>query len=537
MFGDVAQVVGDIVRPSQEDRARIFSEATQERNEIEQTTPPEIGTGTAQLQTSNGDLIGKGARYVSEKVSPDIRQNLIQRLKRAVVQIQRDENYQRAVTMLFNLLKQWGDRAIEVKSMEGRIRQDETWLRTETLLKQIIEAFAQNRSLDPLGQALSTFLGHIREDPELEGYFEELNHYLKKLLKVPGYLNKDESSSYGSELIDRGRTLLQKKYKDDTDKLTKELTVYSQALYSDSVTRMLATRFRAFGRDLLFDHKNRMKIKPQLINDFRTTFFPMIFQHIKSFAIPRFEFTDKNYDVVIENMVLTSDNFLPRQVNIHIQNHFAFSLTRREEYSHSHWTHIELHELHTNARDLVFYYKKKTGLMHLKDIGTATIKTSGRGISIHAKVSLMNSRGKLYDISSVQCIVHGLNISIHGKKHNLIYLALKPVFDGMIKNKIERTIENSVRDMLIKFEAGLTWLNQTCRSEKRDDFESDDDILFENGEHAKRVMLSNLFRRSPTLTSRPNSLVPVPSFSSNGDDDDYGEKRKAKDHGEPNDTT
>jgi len=50
--------------------------------------------------------------------------------------------------------------------------------------------------------------------------------------------------------------------------------------------------------------------------DFRTTFIPLILDHITAIPIPRIEYRDNDYDVVVENLVLNSPSFVPNLIEL-----------------------------------------------------------------------------------------------------------------------------------------------------------------------------------------------------------------------------
>lgn len=51
--------------------------------------------------------------------------------------------------------------------------------------------------------------------------------------------------------------------------------------------------------------------KPNLLGDMRLTLLPAILEFIKVLPIPRIEYTDAEFDIVLENLVLAGDTLIP----------------------------------------------------------------------------------------------------------------------------------------------------------------------------------------------------------------------------------
>src|SRR5277367_3996711 len=97
---------------------------------------------------------------------------------------------------------------------------------------------------------------------------------------------------------------------------------------------------------------------------------------VRYIPIPRIEYQDADIDLVIENLVFESDNFLPSKVRIDTNSHaeFTSAYTFESEYSNS--TTVRINEFRVRARDISFAFRKKTGFFQFEDKGLLDVYVS-----------------------------------------------------------------------------------------------------------------------------------------------------------------
>jgi len=90
---------------------------------------------------------------------------------------------------------------------------------------------------------------------------------------------------------------------------------------------------------------------------------------VRYIPIPRIEYQDADIDLVIENLVFESDNFLPSKVRIDSNSHaeFTSAYTFESEYSNTATIHVD--EFRVRARDISYAFRKKTGFLQFQDKG------------------------------------------------------------------------------------------------------------------------------------------------------------------------
>lgn len=95
--------------------------------------------------------------------------------------------------------------------------------------------------------------------------------------------------------------------------------------------------------------------------------------------IPRVEYTDDSYDIVIENLTLSGRNLFPNVVSVEAHNFVKFSpYSAITEDEHHEFT-LTLAQMQADIRDVAFSFRKKSGVPKMRDSGIAEWSLAGRG--------------------------------------------------------------------------------------------------------------------------------------------------------------
>src|ERR1700710_457037 len=102
----------------------------------------------------------------------------------------------------------------------------EDWFRknnpTLTLLKTLIERFANGTSTDDFFAAINNIYKDADQDPELKSWFKSVDRYVRKCRQQQGYIMDDRATEEWNELYDRGNFLLRDRYRNHTDRIVDE---------------------------------------------------------------------------------------------------------------------------------------------------------------------------------------------------------------------------------------------------------------------------------------------------------------------------
>ncbi|KAI7879318.1 hypothetical protein K492DRAFT_131590, partial [Lichtheimia hyalospora FSU 10163] len=407
--------------------------------------------------------------YAREKFPPEKVDDIVDRLKSVLGQVQQHPDYQQALNTIFSLVQKWSYRAANItQSSTGyasqvteEFRSDPSWSAAEFELKTIIEDWAQGRSLDPLLHAVETTISDVTHDPELKQCYDEATQYLRRLAQEPNYAISDQSTEDGKYMVQRVRQVTEGRYRHHADFLVSEGKAFMLSMEQDPMAREIEQRFKKIHNDLWLDADGNTAFKPNLLTDMRVTLIPAAMELIKFIPVPAIEYSDREFDVAVENVVLPGDTLLPGFVEVKMDNYIKFSpysdITNANQQSF--W--IKMTEINTTINDVVWYYKRKKGFPKLYDRGVATIIIGGgrrnRGMTVDTQiVSDTNDPVHTFRVAHCKAHIDHLKVKFKGSRHNLLYRTFQPMATSIIKRQIAKAVEAKIIETVEKADAKLT---------------------------------------------------------------------------------
>lgn len=188
------------------------------------------------------------------------------------------------------------------------------------------------------------------------------------------------------------------------------------------------------------------------------TLLPAFIDEIKYIPIPRIEYSDPQYDIVIENLILSGDSLLPNVFDSKIESYNSFSLKSETQSKPSHKTlFVRMSEIQAEIDDVVFFYKKKTGFPKLSDRGVASLTVGGKGISVATRITTVTDNpAKTFKVASCKCNVDNLKVKVNDSNHDILYKAIRPLVIGQVKKQVSRAIEEKITAMINQLDEKVT---------------------------------------------------------------------------------
>ncbi len=348
----------------------------------------------------------------------------------------------------------------------------------ETTFRRLIERFANGAPTQSIIDAVDQLYTDANNDPELKGWFTKLNTYIRKCLQEPGFIMKDEANTQARQLRDSGKKFFvaaegrsEGKYKPHADALFREIAYFGKSMHSDPLNRKLSANVQQITKDLFLNSEGGLTFKPHLWSDIRDPILPELLSHVGLVPLPRIEYTDKQVDLVIENLAIDLLNILPSQIEMDIRNHFKLSQFDKLGDRHQHSFKLTLHQVQTDMRDVHFFFNKKMGFPKLNERGTADVFLGGKGLTVTVHLEAENApRGKksrhIFTVKQVVAKVDKLKFAIRDSKHDTLIKILRPLATGIIKKQISKAAEQGIRDALEDLDRQL-WSCATASSATR----------------------------------------------------------------------
>ncbi|SPC61997.1 uncharacterized protein UHOD_13922 [Ustilago sp. UG-2017b] len=466
----------------------------------------------------------KAQGYLKDKFPQERRDQFYYRLKKVVVECQRHKDYQDAMDYFLTFFEQYKGHVSHVATQSTQaaknVRSDGNVATAETSFRRLIERFANGAPTQPIIDAVDQLYTDAQNDPELRQWFQRLSTYIRKCLQEPGFIMKDEANTEARQITESGKKFFvaadgrpQGKYVPHKDALFQEITHFVKSMGTDPLNKKLGDNIQQIVKDLFLNSEGGLTFKPHLWSDVRDPILPELLSHVGLVPLPRIEYTDKQVDLVIENLAIDLLNILPSQTEMDVRNHFKLSQFDKLGDRHKHSFKLTLHQIQTDMRDVHFFFNKKLGFPKLKEHGTADIFLGGKGLTVTVHLEAENaSRGKksrhIFTVKQVVAKVDKLKFAIRDSKHDTLIKVIKPLATGIIKKQISKAAEQGIRDGLEDLDRQLVELRDRIERNKALEGKSVTDSFKEtfakNTDDEKKTS-DGTFKLA---TSKRNSILP-----------------------------
>ncbi|OKL55884.1 hypothetical protein UA08_08946 [Talaromyces atroroseus] len=446
--------------PVSELDARAGASAAQERlqQSANRNVPPEEREQGQQATNQAQDYTRRTQEFLASKMPKERRDQVVWRLKKMIVEIQGHSDYQQAIETLLRLaetyaghgrdLTQQGSAATRGASSNTNLQRAGTKLRT------LIERFANSTSTHDFFDSLNTIYRDADQDPRLKDWFRGVDNYTRKCLREQGYIMQDSATDAWNRLYDEGRFLLRDRYRSHTDRIADEAKFLASQFDEDPQNRAFRQSLEKLFKDLGQDQYGKPVFKPHLIKDISNVIIPEILENFRYVPIPRIEVSDPTVDIVVENLVIESDNFMPNVLEFSTDNYWRWgrkSISSKDD----HKIMVSGSGIQADVRDVNYYIKKKQGFPSLTDTGVMDVLLGGQGFTFRLAASKAqeNDRSNVFKLDSVKVNVKNLDIKLKKSKHKILFNIFKPMLFGIVRPAIEKVIESQIRDAFQKADA------------------------------------------------------------------------------------
>ncbi|KAJ7334937.1 hypothetical protein DFH08DRAFT_1083444 [Mycena albidolilacea] len=456
------------------------------------------------LHSTHKDKLDGGREWLTDEFFPEQRrEQWIWRGKKVIVECQKHEDYQESIRWLLDAIDGWALRARDVgkgaKDGEGllpaaTLAQDPSLRSALELFRTLLERIA-NAPLEPIIAAARVLASDSANDEGLRKWWGDIDGYVRKVLLQVGYVTEPACSTRARELRDTGRAYYREKYKGHFDAVLDAASAWFKSLAEDPLNKALAQDFARFTRDFLFDAEGNLQFKKNLWEDVRSVILPTLVDKVGYIPIPRVEYTDNNFDLVVENLTLSGRHLFPNIVEVEAHNFVRFSpytAAAKGDDSHHEFT-FTFAQIHAAMHDVAFSFRTKTGIK-MRDSGLADVVLGGEGLTATVTVKSSKDTSSVFSVASVRVKVGSLKFRIRDSKHDLLYKTFKPLATRLIKKQIQKALQDAIRTGFEYVDGQLVGVRDRMAEAK----ESDDG--------SRREVLAELFKRkkddaASTMTS------------------------------------
>ncbi|KAK9451893.1 uncharacterized protein V1518DRAFT_403235 [Limtongia smithiae] len=472
IVGDVgAKAVGQI-KPDQDELAQIDNpvmpgeEWAQNKDEFKQQAS-DVGNSLRAKREDymkNGLSDGDQAQidrfksdtkdYLSKKVPPERREQIIERLKRVVVSIQSHPDYQSAIDSLLDLVETYSGYLQRVstddktKDASQKFAESGHFKAAQSNLRLLIERLANDTSLAGVFSAVDDIYRAIENDNALKSWFHDVDSYLRKCLKHKGYMTAAKATEDYTLLSDRGKDLFTTKYRGYADRFSDEISTVVDGFESDPWNQKFASEAKELASQIGTDKKGNLVFKSNLIKDIGNVVLPELVETIHYLPLPRIEYSDRQIDVVIENLVLQSANLLPNLIEV--RNHsFMRWMSQKSTFKRNSFM-LRFSGIQCDMRDVNYYLYKKTGMWQPRDIGLVDIFLGRSGLSFTVQLSAateLSGSNKYFQVDDVTVTIASFDLKLKRSRYRILFSIFKPLLISLMKSAMKLVLQKQIRQV------------------------------------------------------------------------------------------
>ncbi|PHH63500.1 hypothetical protein CDD81_5781 [Ophiocordyceps australis] len=425
------------------------------KDKIDQNVDPET---KEKIKQRNEEYRRRAHEYFDKKMPKERKEQIIFRLKKMVLECQQHPDYSQAVQALLRLAETYGKHGNTLgKGSAGSAKQARSgFAAAETDLRTLLERFANGTSTSELWGSIQQIYKEADKDQELRGWFKSMNNYIRRSLLEQGYILDKASTKEWDRLYEHGRYLLRDKYRGQTNDVIEEAKFIAEQFEHDPQNKVFGQSVEKLFNHLGTDATGKSAFKPHLLKDLGDVILPAALESINYIPIPRIEYSDPQFDAIIENLVLESDNFMPNVFEVSSENFFRWGRKKLGNKNHN-VMDVKVAGIQMDLRDVSYHVKRKSGFPSITDTGVADILLPGNGFSFRMKVSSAHKgdANHIFKVDKVDVDFKGLNVKLKKSNHKLLFGIVKPLMLKVLRPPIQMAVEKAIKDQCNKLDGEL----------------------------------------------------------------------------------
>ncbi|PCH36984.1 hypothetical protein WOLCODRAFT_20866 [Wolfiporia cocos MD-104 SS10] len=438
--------------------------------------------------------VGQAAIATTEETASRAGTRLQDAFYKVCDRAQDDADYHKAIDTLFDLVHKWVHRSLDSAGDVNYATSLDAFVNDPTPekhlitglrgLRTVLERLAGGKSLDDVFGSLRVCGADIQQDDDLRGWFDSFLAHLRKCVDERGYVHSEEAKEKGDSLRKEWKELLDadsekgQKWKTDVAKLKEEAREFQRAIDRDEDLRRVRRTHAKLGDDLedsllaagSAGLQATMDKAPWFWQDLFNVYLPKLAGMLKNVPISRTEYKDKDVELVLEDLDISSFGLLPGHAYIRNITDIDIKATSagQADTAVGALTRVYIQALQLSLREVSFYYKDKTASIGPAEFtGLLEFTLPPQGIDVDIVVrSIPNSaeglkerqrRTRFLDIQRVEARVsEEVDLSIKESNHPILVSIFKPVMLSRFRDALRTVLEEQIRASL-DWVDGLAW--------------------------------------------------------------------------------
>lgn len=274
-----------------------------------------------------------------------------------------------------------------------------------------------------------------------------MNRYVRRCLQEQGYIVDEQSTQDWHRLYDHGNYLLREKYRGHTNRIVDEVKFIGGQFDKDPRNKAYGASMNKLLTHLGNDENGKAAFKPHLVKDLTQVIIPAMLANTRYIPLPRIEYSDHQFDAVIDNVVLESDNFMPNVLDVASENYMRWgrkSIANRGK----HTADVMIAGIQLDIPNISYHIRRKQGFPSISDTGIANIFLGGDGFTSRLKISSADKLDtqNLFKVDKADVDLKNLKVKLTKSKFKPVFNLLTPVLIKVLRPVLKKVIEKVIRD-------------------------------------------------------------------------------------------
>lgn len=410
----------------------------------------------SKVVTSGLVKTGKDAGTSLQKnISGDQKDTLLERLKKAVTELRKRNDYSDSVSTIGLLIKRYAiaySRAADqaIGAAQNDVQTNSELDRAIKNFWSLVSSFGDKQQWQLLEERFNKLMGHSQKDPEFENLMMDIGNSVQKLLTDPDFF--DSADKKIQELRDKAKQVdNESDLRKDIDAVLEQMQVTFNSVLQDSDISNLISTTTQIIHILSPLHTNT---NPELVNDAIHVFVPLLIQAIQYVPIPRLEVSVPEIDLLLENLIIepgrtiNNTSFFPYKFRVETYNDLRITKHKfRTTASTTNLVTIKIDGLTLRADDVGFWLRAHSGIFRLADEGIASFQLDDRGIDIAIDVEIGKEKlEKILTLRDVRVKVHKLTYNLRKSKFSWLAWLIKPLLRPIVRKVLEKQMATAISD-------------------------------------------------------------------------------------------
>jgi hypothetical protein len=406
---------------------------------------------------ANELLAGRKDVFELLPLSDQQRTEMRERFDAVLKRIGSVESYRRAFNAIFTLAQQYrriiSDALPQAQAIaetaQGELAENVHIRRVWGEAKLLIERWTNGRPIDVFLQRAHEVYDSVATDADLNQWWVDLQCYARWAIDHPDEAVTEERRNKFNELVDRGRRLYKEKvaYNKALRGMLHEGRILLDAMRNDRTVSRLTESLRSLAKTLFLDTRGNPAVKPEELRQFKILVTSLLMEEFKYIPLSRYSGSTPDYDFALSNMSVYGFDLLPEHILFKAETRGDLNTKDVTAATRSNFR-FALTNMHLAMKNVMFWFRKKHGLIRMEDAGIADIAIAGRGATLTIEFEYDSSSDRSMLMRGVRCDIDKLNVHVVDSRYDWLLNMVEPFVASNIKHQIEKAVAARVAEAL-----------------------------------------------------------------------------------------